>query len=136
MNSRVRIAAAAAAVVVCGTFSLSDACADEPPKVQRSIVLKEDIAVPDHEGVMAKVEIPPGATEGRHTHPADAFIFVLEGAVEQEIAGKPTVTLKAGDVVHIPANTVHVATNNGSMPARFAVVFVAEKGKPLTTPVK
>jgi len=110
--------------------------ADEPPKVQRTIVLKEDIAVADHEGVMAKVDIPPGASEGKHTHPADAFIFVLEGAVEQEIAGKPTVTVKAGDVVHVPANTVHVATNKGTVPAKFAVVFVAEKGKPLTTPVK
>ena len=133
MNSRFWIAAAAVAVALGG---IGNAMCDEAPKVQRSILLKEDIAVPDHEGVMAKVDIPPGASEGRHTHPADAFIFVLEGAVEQEIAGKPTVTVKAGDVVHVPANTVHVATNKGTVPAKFAVVFVAEKGKPLTTPVK
>ena len=123
---------AAAAAALAPNF----ARADDPPKVVRSVVLKEDIAVPDHEGVMAKVDIPPGATEGKHTHPADAFIFVLQGAVEQEIDGKPTVTLKAGDVVHIPANTVHCATNKGTEPVKFAVVFVAEKGKPLTTPVK
>jgi quercetin dioxygenase-like cupin family protein len=133
MNTRHCIAASFAA---CALFVTATALADDPPKVQRNIVLKEDIAVADHEGVMAKVDIPPGATEGKHTHPADAFIFVLEGAVEQEIEGKPTVTLKAGDVVHIPANTVHCATNKGSAPAKFAVVFVAEKGKPLTTPVK
>ena len=133
MNSRFWIAAAAVAVALSG---IGTAMSDEAPKVQRSILLKEDIAVADHEGVMAKVDIPPGATEGRHTHPADAFIFVLEGAVEQEIAGKPTVTVKAGDVVHVPANTVHCATNKGTLPAKFAVVFVAEKGKPLTTPVK
>jgi len=133
MNSRFWIAAAAVAVALSG---IGTAMSDEAPKVQRSILLKEDIAVADHEGVMAKVDIPPGATEGKHTHPADAFIFVLEGAVEQEIAGKPTVTVKAGDVVHVPANTVHCATNKGTLPAKFAVVFVAEKGKPLTTPVK
>jgi quercetin dioxygenase-like cupin family protein len=118
------------------SMSAPVARADDPPKVQRNIVLKEDIAVADHEGVMAKVDIPPGATEGKHTHPADAFIFVLEGVVQQEIDGKPTVTLKAGDVVHIPANTVHCATNKSTAPVKFAVVFVAEKGKPLTTPVK
>ena len=129
---RSAIAACAGGALLVSSLLL----ADEPPKVQRNIVLKEDIAVAGHEGVMARVEIPPGATEGRHTHPADAFIFVLEGAVEQEIAGKPTVTLKAGDVVHVPADTVHCATNKGSVPAKFAVVFVAEKGKPLTTPVK
>jgi len=129
---RSAIAACAGGALLVSSLLL----ADEPPKVQRNIVLKEDIAAAGHEGVMARVEIPPGATEGRHTHPADAFIFVLEGAVEQEIAGKPTVTLKAGDVVHVPADTVHCATNKGSVPAKFAVVFVAEKGKPLTTPVK
>jgi len=129
---RSAIAACAGGALLVSSLLL----ADEPPKVQRNIVLKEDIAAAGHEGVMARVEIPPGATEGRHTHPADAFIFVLEGAVEQEIAGKPTVTLKAGDVVHVPADTVHCATNKGSVPAKFAVVFVAEKGKPLTTPAK
>jgi len=116
--------------------NLDVALAADPPKVQRVIALKEDVAVPDREGVMAKVEIPPGATEGKHTHPADAFAFVLEGEIVQEIDGKPTVTLKAGDVFHVPPNTVHCATNKGSVPARLAVVFVAEKGKPLTTPVK
>lgn len=126
----------ALAAALFASIPATVARADDPPKVQRNIVLKEDIAVAGHEGVMAKVDIPPGATEGKHTHPADAFIFVLEGAVEQEIDGKPTVTLKAGDVVHIPANTVHCATNKGTAPAKFAVVFVAEKGKPLTTPVK
>jgi len=129
---RSAIAACAGGALLVSSLVL----ADEPPKVQRNIVLKEDIAVAGHEGVMARVEIPPGASEGRHTHPADAFIFVLEGGVEQEIAGKPTVTLKAGDVVHVPADTVHCATNKGSVPAKFAVVFVAEKGKPLTTPAK
>jgi len=130
MNSR--SFAVSLVLLGCTTFAV----ADEAPKVQRNVVLKEDIAVPDREGIMAKVDIPPGATEGQHTHPADAFIFVLQGAVEQEIAGKPTVTLKAGDVVHIPANTVHCATNKGTELVKFAVVFVAEKGKPLTTPVK
>ncbi|MBS0516330.1 MAG: cupin domain-containing protein [Proteobacteria bacterium] len=110
--------------------------ADEVPKIQRQILLKDDLSIPGHEGVMVRVEIPPGAAEGYHTHPADVYAFLLEGEVVQELAGKPTVTLKAGDVFHVPANTVHQATNKGSVPAKIAVVFVAEKGKPLTTPVK
>jgi len=110
--------------------------ADEVPKIQRQILLKDDLSIPGHEGVMVRVEIPPGAAEGYHTHPADVYAFLLEGEVVQELAGKTTVTLKAGDVFHVPANTVHQATNKGSVPAKIAVVFVAEKGKPLTTPVK
>ena len=110
--------------------------AQDNPQVKRTVVLKEDMSIPDREGVMVRVELPPGAAEGKHTHPAEVFFFLLEGEIVQEIEGKPTVTLKAGAVVHIPPNTVHQATNNGTETAKLAVVFVAEKGKPLTTPVK
>jgi len=134
MNCKHKIATIAAALALtCGAPALR---ADEAPKIQRQILLKDDLGIAGREGVMVRVEIPPGAAEGYHTHPADAFAFILEGEVVQEVAGKPTVTLKAGDVFHIPAGTVHQATNKGSVPVKLAVVFVAEKGKPLTTPVK
>ncbi|MFT3790979.1 MAG: cupin domain-containing protein [Rudaea sp.] len=134
MNRMHKIATIAAALAfACLAPALH---ADEAPKIQRQILLKDDLSIAGHEGVMVRVEIPPGAAEGYHTHPADVFAFVLEGEVVQELAGRPTVTLKAGDVFHVPANAVHQATNKGSVPAKIAVVFVAEKGKPLTVPVK
>ena len=81
------------------------------------------------------VELPPGAAEGRHSHAAEAYAFVLEGTLSQEVEGSPTLTLRAGDVFHVAPGVVHQATNIGSVTARLAAVFVAEKGKPLTTPV-
>jgi quercetin dioxygenase-like cupin family protein len=134
MNCKHKIATIAAALML--TCIVPALHADDAPKVQRQILLKDDLSIAGHEGLMVRVEIPPGVAEGYHTHPADVFAFILEGEVVQEVAGKPTVTLKAGDVFHVPAGAVHQATNKGSMPARIAVVFVAEKGKPLTTPVK
>jgi quercetin dioxygenase-like cupin family protein len=131
-----KIVSIAAAIALVAFGATSTLHAEDPPKVKRTVVLKEDMSIPDREGVMVRVEIPPGVSEGKHTHPAEVFFFILEGAITQEIDGKPTVDLKAGDVVHIPPNTVHQATNKGSVPAKLAVVFVAEKGKPLTTPVK
>jgi quercetin dioxygenase-like cupin family protein len=131
-----KIVSFAAAIVLIAFGATSTLRAEDAPKIKRNIVLKEDMSIPDREGVMVMVEIPPGAAEGKHIHPADVFFFILEGAITQEIDGKPTVDLKAGDVVHVPPNTVHQATNKGSVPAKLAVVFVAEKGKPLTTPVK
>jgi quercetin dioxygenase-like cupin family protein len=110
--------------------------AQQAPAVKRNIVLKQDMSIPDHEGVMALVELPPGAAEGKHTHPAEVFAFVLEGTISLENEGNPTATLKAGDVFHIAPGKVHQAINNGSVTVKLAVVFVAEKGKPLTTPVK
>lgn len=134
MNRKQKLATLAAALALA--YIAPAPRADEAAKIQRQILLRDDLGIAGHEGVMVRVEIPPGAAEGYHTHPADVFAFLLEGEVVQELAGKPTVTLKAGDVFHVPAGVVHQATNKGSVPAKVAVVFVAEKGKPLTTPVK
>jgi quercetin dioxygenase-like cupin family protein len=125
-----------AALALAGTLSAQTQPAPAAPAVKRTVVLKQDMSIPEHEGVMALVELPPGAAEGRHTHPAEVFAFVLEGSVSLESEGNPTVTLKAGDVFHILPGKIHQATNNGTVTARLAAVFVAEKGKPLTTQVK
>lgn len=129
-SSAVKIVIAAA---LTGALALS---AQQPPTVSRNIVLKQDMTIPDREGVMAWVELPPGAAEGKHTHPAEVFAFVLEGAITLESEGYPTTTLKAGDVFRIAPGKVHQAINNGTVTAKLAAVFVAEKGKPLTTKVQ
>jgi quercetin dioxygenase-like cupin family protein len=107
--------------------------AQQAPAVKRSILLKQDSAIPGREGVMALVELPPGSQEGRHTHPAEVYAFVLEGTVSLEIEGQPTATLKAGDIFYLAPGKIHQAINNGKVTAKLAAVFVAEKGKPLTT---
>lgn len=126
-SGAVRIVVAAA---LTGTLALT---AQQPPTVTRNIVLKQDMSIPDREGVMALVDLPAGAAEGKHTHPAEVFAFVLEGTITLEVEGNPTTTLKAGDVFHIAPGKIHQAINNGTVTAKLAAVFVAEKGKPLTT---
>jgi hypothetical protein len=56
---------------------------------------------------------------------------VIEGTWEYEIAGK-SVKAKAGDVLFIPAGTIHSAKNVGTGPAELATCVVA-KGQPLLT---
>ena len=129
----VGISAAVAAIGILGGLALN---AQPPAAVKRNIVFKQDMTLPDREGVMALVEIPVGAQEGKHTHFAEVYAFVLEGQVSLENEGNPTVTLKAGEVFHILPGKVHNATNNGTVTAKLAAVFVAEKGKPLTTKVE
>jgi quercetin dioxygenase-like cupin family protein len=46
------------------------------------------------------------------------------------------VTLKAGDVLFIPAGTIHTAKNVGSGKGAELATYVVEKGKPLLTLVK
>ena len=72
-----------------------------------------------------------GSVAPRHRHPGEEIIYVLEGSLAYEVEGKPPVTLKAGDVLFIPAGTVHSARNVGTVNAAELATYVVEKGKPL-----
>jgi quercetin dioxygenase-like cupin family protein len=52
------------------------------------------------------------------------------------VAGRPPVTLEAGDVLFIPAGTIHAAKNLGSGNGAELATYVVEKGKPLVVMVK
>jgi mannose-6-phosphate isomerase-like protein (cupin superfamily) len=54
-----------------------------------------------------RVDFDLGAAFGRQTHPGEEIIYVLEGSLEYQIVGKQPVTLKAGEVLFIPAGTIH-----------------------------
>ncbi|HEX7254054.1 MAG TPA: cupin domain-containing protein [Thermoanaerobaculia bacterium] len=107
------------------------------PSVKRNVLLKHDLTLPGYEAVMALVEIPPGGSEGKHIHPAaEVFGYIIEGEVTQYVEGQPVKTLKAGDIIHILPGQVHEGSNKGTTPVKISAVFVAEKGKPLTTQVQ
>ena len=132
-------AAAAAIVAAAGLHSLraqQPAAAPAAPNVKRTVLLKKDLTAAGHEGVIASVEIPPGGAEGRHTHSADVLGYVQEGEVELYVEGQGTKTYKAGDTFSIMTGQIHEGTNRTSAPVKLLAVFVAEKGKPLTTQVK
>jgi quercetin dioxygenase-like cupin family protein len=131
-----KTAALCAVFVAVGAAGIGMLKAQQAPSVKRTILLKQDMTIPGREAVMASVELPPGGTEGRHTHPAEVYGFVLEGTISLEAEGQATTTLKPGDVFHIAPGQIHQGTNHGATTARLAAVFIAEKGKPLTTQVQ
>lgn len=49
-----------------------------------------------------------GALVALHTHPADQWIYVLQGALELVVAGE-RVTMREGDVGIVPAGAPHQA---------------------------
>jgi quercetin dioxygenase-like cupin family protein len=57
-------------------------------------------------------------------------------AATHDREGGSSVTLKAGDVLFIPAGTIHAAKNVGSGNAGELATYVVEKSKPLLTLVK
>jgi quercetin dioxygenase-like cupin family protein len=101
---------------------------------KRTVLQQHDLSVPGREAVTAAVEVQPGATVARHTHPGEEVGYVVEGTIVVEQDGKPAATLGAGGAFFIPAGTVHSATNKGSGIARILATYIVEKGKPLATP--
>ncbi|HWE48338.1 MAG TPA: cupin domain-containing protein [Bryobacteraceae bacterium] len=119
--------------MVCGVL-LAGAVFAQAPGIKRNIVQRGDVSFPGHEAVIASVEIAPGASAGRHTHPGEEISYVMDGEGELMITGQPTRKIKAGDGFIVPANTIHDAHNTGSKPLKLAAVYYVEKGKPMATP--
>jgi quercetin dioxygenase-like cupin family protein len=86
--------------------------------------------------IQVRVAFAPGVVAPNHTHPGEEIVYVVEGVLEYALEGRPPVTLKAGDVLFIPAGTPHAVTNVGSGNAAELATYIVEKGKPLLTLVK
>lgn len=99
--------------------------------IKRIELQRHDLSVNGHECLQARVEFDPGAAFGRHTHPGEEIIYVLDGELLYQVDGRADTTLKAGDVLFIPAGTVHAAKNVGTRKAAELATYFVEKGKPL-----
>lgn len=104
--------------------------------VKRTDLQRHDLSTPGHEAIQVRVDFPPGVVAPNHKHPGEEIIYVLEGTIEYQLEGKSPVTLKAGDVLFVPAGVPHSAKNTGKVNASELATYVVEKGKPLVTLVK
>ena len=136
MAKRRLIAAVISAVLIQGIgFGMYVATAQQPA-IRRTELQRHDLSITGHEAIQVRVEFDPGAAFGRHRHPGEEIVYVLEGTLEYQVEGKPPLTLKAGDVLFIPAQTIHAAKNVGSGLGVELATYVVEKGKPLVVLVK
>jgi len=127
---------ALAALILGSSFALPMAQAQQPQGITRTDLQRHDLSAPGREAVQVRVDLAPGVAFGKHTHPGEEIIYVLAGTLEYQLEDKPPVTLKAGDVLFIPAGTVHSAKNVGSGAGSELATYIVEKGKPLLTLVK
>jgi quercetin dioxygenase-like cupin family protein len=126
----------AVAVLIVGSGLALHVALSQQQGIKRTDLQRHDLSVPGREVVQVRVELAPGVAFPKHTHPGEEIIYVLEGTWEYTVEGKPPVTLKAGDVLFIPAGTIHSAKNVGSGNGAELATYVVEKGKPLLTLVK
>ena len=124
-----------ATIAFCATNTV--ARAQDAPKLKVTPLQKEALTgQADKEVITLIVEWPPGSGTGLHTHPGDEYTTVLEGEVVGRKEGSEAKTYTAGQSYHNEPGVVHEANNKGSAPAKTFNVFVIEKGKPVTEPVK
>ena len=124
----------ATALIVAGVLTLHETQAQQG--VKRTDLQQHDLSIPGREVVQVRVDIAPGVLAPDHSHPGEEIVYVVEGTLEYRLEGKPPVTLKAGEVLFIPAGTVHSARNDGSVNAAELATYIVEKGKPLVKPAK
>ena len=133
MNTK--LAMAAATLIVASIWTSHNVLAQQQG-IQRTDLLRHDLSVPGREVIQVLVEFAPGVSFPRHSHPGEELVYVTEGSLEYALEGRPPLTLKAGEVLLIPAGTPHAVRNVGSNKAAELATYIVEKGKPLVTLVK
>ena len=123
-------------VLIVGSSLALHVARAQQPGIKRTDLQRHDLSIPGREAIQTIVAIAPGVTAPRHSHPGEEIIYVLEGLLEYQLDGQPPVTLKAGDVLFIPAGVVHSAKNVGSGNGAELATYIVEKGKPLVVLAK
>jgi quercetin dioxygenase-like cupin family protein len=104
--------------------------------IKRTDLQTHDLSIPGREVVQQMVELQPGTVVARHTHPGEEVTVLLEGELLLEVAGKPPVTMKAGQAFTVPMSAVHGVKSTGSSPSKLLATYIVEKGKPLRSPAQ
>jgi len=123
-------------VLIVGSGLALHVARAQQPGVTRNDLQRHDLSIPGREAIQTIVAIAPGVTAPRHSHPGEEIVYVIEGLLEYELEGKPAVTLKAGEVLFIPAGTIHSAKNVGSGNGAELATYIVEKGKSLVVVAK
>ncbi|HEY5883362.1 MAG TPA: cupin domain-containing protein [Pyrinomonadaceae bacterium] len=123
---------AIALLIVGSGFALYVARAQQVG-ARRIDLQRHDLSAPGREVIQVIVELEPGTTAPRHSHPGEEIIYVLEGTWEYTLEGKAPMIIQAGEVLFIPAGTIHSARNVGTSRGRELATYIVEKGKPLIT---
>ena len=106
--------------------------------IKRTVLVRSDLeGIEGKEAVLFLAELAPGAVGGKHYHPGTELFYALDGAFTHEPEGKPPITLNAGQAGINPNKGVHYIRNASTTePARILGCLIADKGQPMTVPVR
>jgi len=125
----------AAALIVGSGLALVVAQAQQAG-IKRTDLQRHDLSAPGREVIQVRVDFDPGVAFGKHWHPGEEIVYVLEGTLEYQVEGRLPITLNPGDVLFIPARTIHAARNVGRDSGAELATYIVDKGKPLVVMVQ
>jgi quercetin dioxygenase-like cupin family protein len=120
-----------AVALVVGSAPAVRMAGAQAPGTTRIDLQRHDLSVPGREVIQVRVDFAPGVFASAHSHPGEQIVYAIEGLLEYRLEGRPPVTLEAGNVLFIPAGTVHAVKNVGNSNAAELATYLVEKGKPL-----
>ncbi|HTM08291.1 MAG TPA: cupin domain-containing protein [Verrucomicrobiae bacterium] len=124
---------------IAGGFAADRLLLAQQEPVKRTMLLQTDLEdAPGKEADVFLIEMAPGASTGKHSHPGTEIAYILEGSAAVEVAGKTVpVTQRRGTVSQLTPNEVHNVSNpSRSEPLKAIVFALYDKGKPKVTPAK
>ena len=129
---------ATTAIAVALMMSAATFAAENAPPAKVTPIMTRDLeGIAGKEMLVLMVEYAPGGVSQPHRHNASVFVYVLEGSVTMQVQGSAPVTLKSGETFFEAPGDVHVTSANASssVPAKFLVYMVKDKGAPPSTPL-
>ena len=136
MKKKTNFVAGIIAVIGLITFMMTGSARAQQVGSARTELQRHDLSATGREVLQVRIDLEPGVQSPKHRHPGEEIIYVLEGLLEYTVEGRAPVTLKAGDVLFIPAGTAHLAKNVGTSKGSELATYIVEKTKPLITIVK
>jgi quercetin dioxygenase-like cupin family protein len=136
--TKLRYAIALAGVVSFGAvFSLNAQTTEYVPKVVVDSLYEDALADVDGKTVIVKhFTVPAGFVGGKHYHPGNVFVYVLEGAIDVETENG-VLTVGAGELYpEVPGMEMLGKNSSTTAPAKFVVFQVGETGKPMMVKVE
>ncbi len=118
-------------------FSLDVQAAEYKPKAEVKSLHEGALPGVDGKTVIIKhFTLPAGFVGGKHFHPADVFVYVLEGELTVETE-KGMLTVPAGELFpEVPGMVMRGKNLSTSVPAKVLVFQVGDTGKPMMIKAK
>ena len=89
-------------------------------------------AAPGMQLVIKQFAVPPGFVGGKHFHPGQVFLYILEGGFSLEMGEDAPLVLNPGELFQEPPGRVmRVRNPSADEWAKFVVFQIGEAGKPM-----